>query len=250
MFILSKILLFLIFPITWVFALLIVAIFSKNQRRKQRMLILAVIVFYIFSAPFLLDNFARHVWDYPPEQLDKTTKYSCAIVLGGFTSEKEDSTGIFNGASDRFIQGLKLQATGQVSHILITSGNDALNPDGFSEGDWVYTQLKQFNLPDNSILIENKSRNTIENALFTKKLLLARHLAPPYLLVTSAFHMRRSMLIFKKAGLQTIPYPCHYIAGFAKLTLSSFYPNTDTFNAWGYYNKELVGYVVAWLKKF
>ena len=249
MFILSKVLLFLLFPITWVFAILIIAIFSKNQRRKQRMLILAVVVFYIFSIPLLMDNFAR-LWDYPPAKLNKTAKYSCVIVLGGFTSEKYDSTGMFNGASDRFIQGLKLHATGQASHILITSGNGALDPDGFAEADWVYTQLKEFNLPDSTILIENKSRNTIENAVFTKKLLLAKHLAPPYLLVTSAFHMRRSMLIFKKAGLQVIPYPCHYTAGFGKFTIYSLWPSTETFNTWGYYNKELVGYVVAWMRKF
>jgi uncharacterized SAM-binding protein YcdF (DUF218 family) len=250
MFILSKVLLFLLFPITWVFAIFILAIFSKNQRLKQRLIIAGVVVFYIFSVPFLMDNFAKNLWDYPPAKLDKKAKYSCAIILGGFSSEKADSTGMFNGASDRFIQGLKLHATGQASHILITSGNGALDPDGFSEGDWVYTQLKQFNLPDSSILIENKSRNTIENALFTKRLLLAKHLAPPYLLVTSAFHMRRSMLIFKKAGLETVPYPCNYTAGFGKFTIYSFWPSTETFNTWGYYNKELVGYVVAWLRKF
>ncbi|OKS85783.1 hypothetical protein RG47T_1229 [Mucilaginibacter polytrichastri] len=199
--------------------------------------------------PFLLDKYAQ-LWDYPPAKLNKEATYSCVIVLGGFSSEKADSTGMFNGASDRFIQGLKLHATGQASHILITSGNGALDPDGFSEGDWVQTQLKQFNLPDSSVLIENKSRNTIENAVFTKKLLLARHLAPPYLLVTSAFHMRRSQLIFKKAGLETVPYTCNYIAGFGKFTVYSFWPSTETFNNWGAYNKELIGYVVAWLRKF
>ncbi|NCD70064.1 YdcF family protein [Mucilaginibacter agri] len=249
MFVLSKVLLFLLFPITWVLAFMVYAIITKKPRRKQRLLIISLIVFYIFSAPVILDNYAR-LWDYPPVDAAKLPKYSCAIVLGGFSSEKRDSTGMFNGASDRFIQGLKLKAMGKASHILITSGNGSLDPDGFSEGDWVYTQLKQLNIPDSVILIENKSRNTIENALFTKRLLVQKHLPPPYLLVTSAFHMRRSQLIFKKAGLETVPYPCNYTAGFGKFSIFAFWPSTEIFNTWGYYTKELVGYVVAWLRKF
>lgn len=249
MFVLSKVLLFLLFPITWLLALWIYAIATKNPRRKQRLLIISFIIFYIFSAPIILDNFAR-LWDYPPVKAEKLPRYSCAIILGGFTSEKRDSTGMFNGAADRFIQALRLNAMGKASHILITSGNASLNPDGFSEGDWAYKQLKQLNMPDSLILIENKSRNTIENAVFTKRLLLQKHLPPPYLLVTSAFHMRRSQLIFKKAGLETVPYPCHYMAGFGKFTIYAFWPSAEIFNTWPYYTKELVGYVVAWLSKF
>jgi uncharacterized SAM-binding protein YcdF (DUF218 family) len=249
MFILSKVLLFLLFPITWVFAIFIIALLSKNQRKKQRLIILGLVVLYVFSMPFLLDHYAR-LWDYPPAKLDKNQTYSCVIVLGGFSSEKADSSGMFNGASDRFIQGLKLKTNGKASHILITSGNGSLDPDGFSEGEWVYTQLKEFNLPDSSILIEGKSRNTIENAVFTKKLLIEKHLPPPYLLVTSAFHMRRSLLIFNKAGLQTVPYPCNYTAGFGKFTIYAFWPSTETLGEWQHYTKELVGYVVARVKNF
>jgi uncharacterized SAM-binding protein YcdF (DUF218 family) len=249
MFVLSKVLLFLLFPITWVIVILVAAVIYKNPRKKQRLLIAALVVLYIFSIPLLLNKYAN-LWDYPPAKLPPTSHYSCVIVLGGFTSEKADSTGMFNGASDRFIQGLKLYASGKASHILITSGNGSLDPDGFTEGDWVYGQLKQFNVPDSAIIIENKSRNTIENAVFTKKLLLAKHLPPPYLLVTSGFHMRRSELIFTKAGLQTVAYPCHYTAGFGKFTIYWIWPSSETLNNWEYYNKELVGYVVAWLRKF
>lgn len=244
MFILSKLLLIAILPLTWVIVLLICAVATKNNRLRGRLLFAGLILLYLFSIPVLLNTYAK-LWRYSAAPLNVNTVYSCAIVLGGFGSEKQDSSGFFNGASDRFIQGLKLKVTNQVSHLLITGGNASVSPDGFSEGRWVQSQLKALNVVDSSVLIESQSRNTIENAAYTKKLLAARHLQPPYLLVTSDFHMRRAMLIFQKSGIEVIPYPSHYIAGVEKQGLYSLLPAAETLHYWELYTKELVGYMVA-----
>ncbi|MBS7563602.1 YdcF family protein [Mucilaginibacter sp. Bleaf8] len=249
MFVLSKVLLFITFPITWVFIIFISAIILKKPHVKQRLCIVGVLLLYTFSIPFFLNVYAK-LWSYPSTSLNLHKTYSCAIILGGFSSRKADKTGYFNGAADRFIQALKLKATGKASHLLITSGNASLRPDTTSEGVWVGRQLKELNIPDSSILIESKSRNTIENALFTRQLLKTQNLKPPYLLVTSDFHMRRAMLIFKHTGIDVIPYTCHYIAGTDKISLNSFWPHSDVLYTWEIYTKELVGYVVARLHKY
>ncbi|MDP9047108.1 MAG: YdcF family protein [Bacteroidota bacterium] len=194
----------------------------------------------------MLDQFASR-WDIAPLTL-RARPYSCVIVLGGFTGEDANGDGFFNVDADRFIQGLKLVITGKASHILITSGNGNLIHDKFAEADWVKTQLTEFKMPDSSVLIEDKSRNTLENAAFSKTVIEQRHLAPPYLLVTSAFHMRRSLGIFRKAKLDVTPYPSNYIAGNGKTSPDSFIPNADALARWNTYIKEVVGTLVNYLK--
>ena len=201
----------------------------------------------IFSNPFLLNRFAR-LWDVPTALLRNTKPYSCAIVLGGFTSEDSNGNGFFNGSSDRFIEGVKLLNTGKVSHILISSGNGNLFHDNFREADWVKTQLKLFKVPDSCTLIENRSRNTLENAAFSKVVLNSRRLQPPYVLVTSAYHMRRSLDIFKKIGMDVIPYSCNYIVGDGGVSLGEFIPSADALDAWNTYIKQVVGTMVNHLK--
>jgi uncharacterized SAM-binding protein YcdF (DUF218 family) len=246
-FLLSKLLLFLIMPFFWIVFLLVIALISKERKRKQSFLIAAIIVLYIFSNSFLLNQFARR-WDVPPDSLKNVTPYSCVIVLGGFSSSDGQGGGFFNNASDRFIQGIKLMATKKASHILISSGNGNLFPGGFKEANWVKTQLHEFNFADSVVLIESNSKNTFENARFTKALLDKTHLQPPYLLVTSAFHMRRSLMIFRKAGMPVIPYPCNYIAGKELIKITDFFPAVDTLLYWNIYIKEVVGYVVNYFK--
>ena len=246
-FIFSKVLLFLITPFYWVAILLIVALFCKQPKIKKRFFIFSAVIFIFFSNPFLYHVFVK-CWNYPPTVLKTQDRYSCAILLGGFASEDENSNGYFNQASDRFIQALELKTTGHATHILVTSGNSSLIPDKFREGDWVKAQLVKLNMPDSCIITEDSSRNTFENASFSKKLLLARHLQPPYLLVTGAFHMRRALYIFEKNGISVVPYPSEYNWSPTSFSISQFIPDPAILGAWTYYLKEAVGIAVAYVK--
>lgn len=246
-FVLSKLLVFLIYPFSWILIFLIGALIIKRPVLKRRFFITSVILLLIFSNPFLFNQFARH-WDIRPVPLKDSGSYSCAIVLGGFSSVNDNGNGIFNTSADRFIQGLKLIATGKVSHILITGGNGHLLSNKFRESEWVKTQLLQLKVPDSCILIENKSRNTLENAAFSKPILQENHLLPPYILVTSAFHMRRSLNIFKKNNIDVIPYPCNYMSEGGNALISEFIPDAGVFSGWNIYIKELIGTIVNYFK--
>jgi uncharacterized SAM-binding protein YcdF (DUF218 family) len=244
----SKVLVFIINPLYWVLILLATGLILKNKKLKKRFLISAAAVWLVLSMPLFINQFAN-LWRYPSATLSARQKYSCVIVLGGFSGPGGPDTGHFNGCADRFIQGLRLFETQKASHILISGGNSSLThqKDGFIEGDWVKTQLKQFNIPDSAVLIENKSKNTIENAAFTKAMLESRHLKPPYILVTSDFHMRRAMKIFTRAGLNVAPYPCNYIAG-GRPGIGGLIPDANALPKWEVYIKEMVGYTVLWFK--
>ncbi|HEY8783806.1 MAG TPA: YdcF family protein [Mucilaginibacter sp.] len=242
-FILSKLLIFFIDPFLWFLAFLILALIVKKPHLKRRFLIISAALLLIFSNPFLFNRFAGN-WNIKPVPLKKTGQYSCAIVLGGFSGENASGGGSFNWSADRFIQGLKLLNTGKVSHILISSGNGSLTPDKFREADWAKTQLKLLKVPDSCILIEDNSRNTLENAAFSKSILKENHLAPPYILVTSAFHMRRSLGIFNKEKIDVVPYPCNYFAGNERISMMDFIPDAGVFGGWTLYIKELIGTIV------
>lgn len=247
-FILSKLLLFLLLPICWIAALLLIALFTKRPKLKRLTLIYGVVLLIFFSNPYILFQFAR-LYDIAPVPLNKNKVYSAAIVLGGFSGEDKNGNGFFNDKSDRFIQCLKLKFTGQVSHILVSGGSGNPQQNHFTEAGWVKGELLQFNIPDTAILIEQKSRNTLENAAYTKELLKKAHLAPPYLLVTSSWHMRRSWYIFKKAGLDVIPYPCDHISGNYKLYFVDYLPfDAATLSTWNLYTKEVVGLVFTYIK--
>jgi uncharacterized SAM-binding protein YcdF (DUF218 family) len=246
-FIFSKILLFLILPIYWVAALLLIALISKDRKRKRHFFIAAAVVLYFFSNGLLLNLFAKQ-WDFPPVALNSSQHYSCAIILGGFSGSDADENGYFNTSADRFIQGLKLLNSKKVSRLLISSGNGNLIPGAFREAAWVKTQLLEMGVPDSVILIENNSKNTFENARFSKMVLQQSHLPPPYLLVTSAFHMRRAQMIFKNAGIPVIPYPCNYLAGRGNISILDLLPDTNALNLWNYYIKEVIGYIINYFK--
>jgi uncharacterized SAM-binding protein YcdF (DUF218 family) len=242
-FIFSKLLLYLLFPLSWVFILFIISFIINNKKRKRRCLIASVVILYVFSNSFLFNSFAR-CWDVPAYQLKNGESYSCAIVLGGFSGDDFNGNGHFTFAADRFIQGVKLFEMGKVSHVLISSGNGNLFPGGFKEADWVKTQLNDMRLPDSTVLIEDRSRNTIENARFSNAMLKKSHLAGPYLLVTSAFHMRRAAMIFKKEGVNFTPFSCNFIRS-GKLSFDDFFiPDAEKLSNWNIYIKEVVGYVV------
>jgi uncharacterized SAM-binding protein YcdF (DUF218 family) len=244
-FILSKVLIVFIFPLTWVFGLMIYAAFTKRPKRKHVFIIAATAVLYFFSNKFTADAIAR-IWDVPPYQPSAKT-YSCVILLGGFVSEDESGQGYFNWATNRYTQATKLLANHTASHLLFSGGNSDINPDGFIEANFVKAELKKQNVADSLILLDGKARNTAENAIFARQLLKQANLKPPYLLVTSAFHMRRAKLIFKNAGINIVPYTSNNMASNRHIYVKDFLPDIDAIARWNLYIKEMAGYVVACL---
>ena len=70
--------------------------------------------------------------------------------------------------------------------------------------------LKSLGVAEQDILVEDRSLNTRQNAEFSARILREHDLSQP-ILVTSAFHMERSVLNFSKQGLMVTPYPADYM---------------------------------------
>jgi len=74
--------------------------------------------------------------------------------------------------------------------------------------------MREWGVPEHSILVEDRSLNTRENALFTYELLKGRNVRR-ILLVTSAMHMPRAVATFRKVGFDVMPAPADFHTGWA-----------------------------------
>jgi uncharacterized SAM-binding protein YcdF (DUF218 family) len=210
-FILSKILFFLLAPLIWVIAALALALFTKKEKRRRWALITAVGLLLLFTNPFL-SNEAWLLWEREPKPIATLATYDAAIVLTGLTEmDKSPHDRVYtNKGADRVLHTLQLYKLGKVRHIILSGGNGSLREKVTTEAASLRQLLVQAGVPDSVILLENKSRNTFENAQFTKKLLSQHPDLKSLLLVTSAFHMRRSEACFKKADVIVNTYPADF----------------------------------------
>jgi uncharacterized SAM-binding protein YcdF (DUF218 family) len=137
---------------------------------------------------------------------------SCMIVLGGaFENEVTTSRGgvEFNQAADRFVEALRLSLRHPQSRILVSGGDGSFS--GVYEGEAQASErfFTAFGVSAGRLVKENTSRTTYENTRNTATLLKDQGLEN-CLLITSAFHMPRSMGLFRKAGIAIVPWPVDY----------------------------------------
>jgi len=70
--------------------------------------------------------------------------------------------------------------------------------------------LKQMGVAQDRLIIEDRSRNTYENAVFSKQQAAQDG---NWVLVTSAIHLPRAVGVFRQAGWKVIPWPSNYLTG-------------------------------------
>ncbi len=243
----STILLFVISPVNWIIVLTILSFYYKSVRVKKICRFSALGLFLVFTNIWLITAYAKF-WQPKPRDISKDSAYSCGILLGGFGSPDENENGYFNSTADRFLQTVRLYKLGKIKHILINGGNGKKTNKKFNEGEFAKNELKIMGIPDSAILFEDKSANTAENAANAKKMLDSVQLQAPYLLITSAHHIPRATVLFKNAGINTVAYPCSYIAGRENFRLSGIIPQIEVLMRWNFYITETGGYWMYKLK--
>lgn len=240
-FLLSKLFDFLMAPVSWLVILIIFMIFSKSKKIKKRLRISIVCILLIFSNHFIYRTIVV-AWQPKPATLDKGIHYSAGILLGGFVVFDVNKNGYFNDAADRFIETVKLYHQGFIQKIVMTGGSGLLVHNEAKEADFVKNELMANGISEKDIIIEASSRNTFENAIFTKKILDSLNLKPPYLLITSATHMPRSIQIFKRANIKVDQYPCAYDVVYSHLSVVELLlPDLKLFTSWYKIIHEIVG---------
>lgn len=114
-----------------------------------------------------------------------------------------------NAGGDRLVETAILARRFPEALIVISGGTGTLILDGEGDADTAPRLLTALGVEPERLVLENKSRDTFENAQFTKALVSPKP-GETWLLVTSAFHMPRSMALFRKADFAVLPWPVDY----------------------------------------
>jgi uncharacterized SAM-binding protein YcdF (DUF218 family) len=152
----------------------------------------------------------------PLEQRFPTPPYPVhvdGIIMlgGGEDSEVSAARHIaeLNENADRFVEAARLALRYPRAKLVITGGIGDLTGGGDGDAAIADRFFPQLGIPESRLVLEGKSRNTDENALFTKALIGSTE-GETWLLVTSAFHMPRAIGIFRKAGLPVVAWPSDF----------------------------------------
>lgn len=131
------------------------------------------------------------------------------VVLGGVIDpelSRVRGQTVLNGAAERVTVIAKLARDYPHARIVFSSGDASLFANKPAEADFLYPLLDSFGVPRARVMLEDRSRNTAENAAFAKALVQPKP-GERWLLVTSAQHMPRAIGCFRRAGFPVEAYP-------------------------------------------
>lgn len=238
-------------PISWIIGCFVYAYFTKIERKKKRFFKIGLVLLLFFTNTFIFDEFIR-LWEIPATKFEQVQTHDYGIVLGGMSSyDKIYHRAQFSRGIDRLMQGVELYKMGKIKKIIFTGGSGRILEPDMKEGNYLKRYMLYMGVRKEDFIIESESNNTRENALFTKKIIDEQNLKGSYLLITSAFHMRRSIGCFEKAGMEVTPYSTDRYSGKRKFVFDHvFIPNASTLNDWTNLIHEWVGYLVYKLKGY
>ncbi|WP_448205030.1 YdcF family protein [Azospirillum sp. sgz302134] len=134
------------------------------------------------------------------------------IMLGGAVDPRlsyERGEPSLNSAAERiFVFADLIRRYPQAKHVF-TGGSGLLLDTELREDGPVRGALVQAGIDPDGVIFENESRNTWENAVYSQRLVQPKP-GERWLLVTTAFHMPRSVGIFRRVGWDVTPYPVDY----------------------------------------
>ncbi|GHM98679.1 hypothetical protein WSM22_01690 [Cytophagales bacterium WSM2-2] len=245
-FFLSKTLSYLARPLTVICVLFLVSAFTKRQRLKKRAFILGIIFLFFFSNEFIA-NEAIRLWEVPVTLMKDVNKtYTWGIILTGVTKHETGPPDrvYFQGGADRVTHTLQLYKMGKIKKILVSGGSGSLSDTERKEAHEVADALRLMGVPDTDIVMEAESRNTYESAVAIKKMLQGQSTPSECLLVTSAYHMRRSAACFKKVGWETDCFTVDFISHYRWFSIDALLiPKIEAMSIWQVLIKEWTGMV-------
>lgn len=204
---------FLLYPLTWVFLLVGLGLWWLHRARWQaakRAFMAALLVLLVASNPVVGNLLVRSLeQQYPVRPLAQIPQAGAIVLLGGGVQLQAPPRLMpdLNEAADRVWFAAELYHAGKAPRIFVAGGQVFPQPGLLSEADYHLPLLLRMGVPREAITLETASENTAANAENTARLLREQGV-DHILLVTSANHMPRSMLLFGHTGLMVEPAVC------------------------------------------
>jgi len=209
----SKLVWFAVQPSSLIAILLIGGLALALWRRRWGLRLVALGVLAYVIAGFsplghwlmmpLEDRFARPELNAPVDGI---------IVLGGAVDtlvSKGRGVTALNEAAERLTAGAALARRFPDARLLFSGGSGEIFFEGTTEAAGAKRLFARLGIAPERLVLEDRSRNTAENAAFTRDLVQPQP-GERWLLVTSAFHMPRAVGCFRAVGFAVTPWPVDY----------------------------------------
>ena len=263
-FIFSKLVQFCIEPLNWVIVFVALSLLFLGLRKPhlcKRFLLFALADLLLVGWLPTSEVFLRALEDSVPKvQLAQMSEadFGGIIILGGAIEGGEiavdrGEVSIYSSA-ERVTKAFELIRKYPDLPFIFSGFSGRLSPKGISEADAFKQLIAEQGLPDKNAHYENQSRNTYENVILMKPMILelgaesakeAGAPLKPWLLITSASHMYRSVKIFQRQGISVIPVPVDYQTS-NQLRWGKF-DLEDGVQNWNKLVHEVVGLLAYWI---
>jgi len=238
MFILKKIISAFLFPLPFSLLLSFLGLyllwFTTKQRAGKIVVSVGLVILTLFSYRVIADKLLRPLErQYDAFEMNDSSSLTpiiknedsikfVVVLGGGHTSDPELPliSQIGKGSLVRLIEGIRIYRKYPGAKLLLSGGNVH---DPVSEAEIMARVAMEIGIPERDIILESESKDTRDEALFIKPIVGSE----PFVLVTTASHIPRSMALFKKLGMNPIPSPIgHSVRDRQGLHYYSFFPNT------------------------
>lgn len=202
-------------PLGFAVSFLAVGLLLAAARLRRAGLVAGLLSFLLLwaaSTPWVANRLLATLEDqYPALRVDDYPASDAVIVLGGAISPATARNPYpdLGSASDRVLHALRIWRAGKAK-VIVIAGGQVFDPNAANtEAAAIRDLLVSWGIDPAAIIIEERSRNTHENAVLSAPLLAARGLRSA-LLVTSASHMPRALAAFRMAGVNVLPAATDY----------------------------------------
>ncbi len=232
-FFISKIFTYLFLPPgLFILLLLLLLPFALKGKRFVSTVLVFLILFslYFLSIEPGSDLILKSLEDrYPPLNLENLKNVDAIVILGGGLNEgrspfPEDNLYPKEHTLSRLIYGYFIWKKLMVP-IVLSGGRPLMSLPG-TEADVMKDFLVRLGVPDSFIIVENRSRNTYENALYSLKICKDSDFKS-IVLISSAFHLARALGLFSGKGITVYPAPSSYLTEAHPYTWISFLPHAS-----------------------
>ena len=182
--------------------------FSRFQRTGKLCVSLGWLLLLLLSLQPVADSLLKPIEDkYPTWRDEKRVQY--VVVLGGgytWNPNWAPSSNLINNSLPRLTEGIRLWYENPGSKLIFTGAAAKTNPDSTAEAG--ARVAESLGIPRSEIIVLDKPKDTEEEAAAVKEAIGDA----PFLLVTSASHLPRAMIFFRRAGLTPLPAPANQLA--------------------------------------
>lgn len=182
--------------------------FSRFQRTGKLCVSLGWLLLLLLSLQPVADSLLKPIEDKNPTWRDEKRVQYVVVLGGGYTWNPNwaPSSNLINNSLPRLTEGIRLWYENPGSKLIFTGAAAKTNPVSTAEAG--ARVAESLGIPRSEIIVLDKPKDTEEEAAAVKEAIGDA----PFLLVTSASHLPRAMIFFRRAGLTPLPAPANQLA--------------------------------------